>query len=545
MKTFQLLLRLFFGTAALALLVVSIWWLFFSVDGNKAYINGTLTTLNAPIDGTISLPKLTPTDPIAAGERIGEITNPRAAQIEFEYAKASSEHLQAQLRLTSLRVSLQERQEQLAETVVRVASETNLNVQLVQGDIERTKHELEALKAAARTASDKWRRVSDPRVRSALSQNELVEAQGLTDSASALVTAKNAELTAQTSRLDAAKHGWDAQVRQRTYSFNEKVKLEREVRDLQREIGEGELQVKQLAIRLESAEQQRSLAKAAPLSSPIAGCIWSVERRDGSVVKAADIVIQILNPEDRWVEAFVPESQADRLNIGDKAEIKVPGQHETWLASIEGIRSGGGRVLTGQDVAYPPPERVRKVVAVRLRFDGEAPHFSAQDFYGVGKAVTVDFAGVGSLSGWIALLAKSVQTKFDAFVVFASEHTAALSMGEAMSPSPAVSANIAFLLAGMVLGLLFRSLKTKTSATASLAEAYAGTGSSPSLQAVSPSTSTIFNASIGLSAPERLFREPSAPPVSQSVGVKQDHERTKKFVKTKRKQRQHKGDRRK
>ncbi|MBP9090150.1 HlyD family efflux transporter periplasmic adaptor subunit [bacterium] len=545
MKTFQLLFRLFFGTAAVVLLVVSVWWLFFSVDGNKAYINGTLTTLNAPIDGTISLPKLTPTDPISAGERIGEITNPRAAQIEFEYAKARSEHLQAQLRHTSLQVSLQEMQEQLAETLVRVASETKLNVQLVQGDIERTKHELEALKASARTAGDKWRRVSDPRVRGALSQNELVEAQGAKDSANALVTAKQAELTAQTSRLDAAKHGWDAQVRQRTYSFNEKVKLEREVKELQREIGETALQVKQLAARLESAEQQLNLAKAAPLTSPIAGCIWSVDRRDGSVVKAADTVVQILNPEDRWVEAFVPESQADRLNVGDKAEIKVPGQRQTWFAYIEGVRSGGGRVITGQDVAYPPPERVRKEVAVRLRFDAEAPHFSAQDFYGVGKAVTVDFAGAGSLSGWLSLVGESVQTKLHAVAVFGSEFATAMSLDGTMNSSFSVSANIAFLFAGMVFGSLFRSLKTKTSATASFVEAYAGAGSSLSIQTVPPRTSTIFNASTTLSAPERLFREPPVSSTSPSASVRQDHEGTKKFAKTKRKSRPHKGGKRK
>ena len=525
MKTVRSILKGAINCSIIGLMAVSIWWLFFSVDGTKAYINGSLSSVNAPIDGTINLVRLIPTDSVYEGMSLGSVTNPRAAQLELEYNRLRSDHLQLSLKQETMKAALSERQALLEDTLVRVASETKLNVELVEGDMERALQELKGLEASARVANDKWRRVSDPRVRTALSQNELVEAQGLADTANALVTAKKAELTAYRSRLSAAKGGWDAQLRQRTQSFSEKIKLEREVKDLTRDISEAKLQFEQLAVQVKQAEAQLGLARAAALVSQIAGCIWSVERRDGSVARAADTVLQLLNPEDRWVEAFVPESQAGRLGIGDQAVVSVAGLKGSFPATIEAIRSGGGRITAGQDVAYPPPERMRKEVAVRLRFNHEqAPQFSSKDFYGVGKTVTVEFAGSGSLSGLISLVLDNAESRFGQVVPVLASYLGNISLPQVL-PGSALGPAV-YLLAGMFGGMLVSLFIKRTprllpvSGDSAPVPVLSTPPSASSAQSLPQAEGLIHYPSERLSLPERHFQK-SAVVSAGSVGAGQ------------------------
>lgn len=513
MKTLRFILKGIIYCAVGSLMAVSIWWLFFSVDGTKAYINGSLSSVNAPIDGTISLVRLSPTDSVYEGMSLGAVTNPRAAQLELDYNRLRSDHLQLSLKEETMKAALSERQALLEDTLLRVASETKLNVELVEGDMERARQELKGLEASARVANDKWRRVSDPRVRTALSQNELVEAQGLADTANALVTAKKAELTAHKSRLQAAMGGWDAQLRQRTQSFSEKIKLEREIKDLTRDIAETKLRGEQLAVQVKQAEEQLGLARAAGLVSQINGCVWSIERRDGSVARAADTVLQILSPDDRWVEAFVPESQASRLGIGETAIVSVAGTKERFPATIEAIRSGGGRIATGQDVAYPPPERMRKEVAVRLRFSQDkAPQFSSRDFYGVGKTVSVEFSGSGSLSGFIQLVMDNAESRLGQVLPAVASTAESFSLPKVASGSSLLP--VFYLVAGMFGGMLLSVVFRRAPAVVSVCggAGVVSLSNSESLaamkQPVKDSEVRIYYPSDRLSLPERHFQRP-------------------------------------
>ncbi|HNM52315.1 MAG TPA: hypothetical protein PKN86_21515, partial [Candidatus Obscuribacter sp.] len=127
MKTVRFILKGAINCSIIGLMAVSIWWLFFSVDGTKAYINGSLSSVNAPIDGTINLVRLIPTDSVYEGMSLGSVTNPRAAQLELEYNRLRSDHLQLSLKQETMKAALSERQALLEDTLVRVASETKLN----------------------------------------------------------------------------------------------------------------------------------------------------------------------------------------------------------------------------------------------------------------------------------------------------------------------------------------------------------------------------------------------------------------------------------
>ncbi len=101
------------------------------------------------------------------------------------------------------------------------------------------------------------------------------------------------------------------------------------------------------------------------MHAPIAGLVDTRAARAGEVVTAGQPVLTLVNPDDLWVRADVEETYIDRVRIGDKMTVRLPG----------GDEREGTVIFRGVDAAYATQRDVSrtkrdiKTFEIRLRCD--------------------------------------------------------------------------------------------------------------------------------------------------------------------------------
>lgn len=127
------------------------------------------------------------------------------------------------------------------------------------------------------------------------------------------------------------------------------------------------------------ASSDSSTAKSFAIKSPITGLLDAVKTSPGSNVKAGDSLFQIVDLDQVFVSAIVPESEFPRMTTLSGAELEIPGQPQprrlTDLVTI-------GRVVDAPSRTFPVIYRldnrarlvaVNQTVYVRLLFASTAP----------------------------------------------------------------------------------------------------------------------------------------------------------------------------
>ncbi|PSB61987.1 HlyD family secretion protein, partial [Chroococcidiopsis cubana CCALA 043] len=128
------------------------------------------------------------------------------------------------------------------------------------------------------------------------------------------------------------------------------------------------------------------------------GTIWSIDSQSQEIVEANKSIIQLLNCQNLWIEAFINETEANKLVVGQEAEINLDNSSNLrWKGRVETIRAGTGRVEVGQYVVEPPPEIAQRqlpvrVATVRIKVDWQKS-LRSDDFCLAGRSVNVRFIG--------------------------------------------------------------------------------------------------------------------------------------------------------
>jgi HlyD family secretion protein len=116
-----------------------------------------------------------------------------------------------------------------------------------------------------------------------------------------------------------------------------------------------------------TAQQNKADVRLAytEMHAPIAGLVDTRAARAGEVVTAGQPVLTIINPDDLWVRADVEESYIDRVRLGDKMTVRLPGGDEREGTVIfRGVDAG---YATQRDVSRT--KRDIKTFEIRLRCD--------------------------------------------------------------------------------------------------------------------------------------------------------------------------------
>lgn len=135
----------------------------------------------------------------------------------------------------------------------------------------------------------------------------------------------------------------------------------------------------QIAVRrsqLESMKRQQAAAGAqiskarvrldyTEIHSPITGVISVLAARQGEVVNIGQPIASIVNPDDLWVRADMPETYLDRVRLGDHMQVRFP----------DGMQREGTVFYRGVDADYATQRDVSqskrdiKTFELRLRID--------------------------------------------------------------------------------------------------------------------------------------------------------------------------------
>lgn len=162
----------------------------------------------------------------------------------------------------------------------------------------------------------------------------------------------------------------------------------------QRLVAAKEEQLERSRERLKELAQQRELQKESIVVMPMNGLIWSVVGKMGEQIEANKPVLEVINPDHIWVDAFFAERYADDLKPGLPARVESLDSSSAWHGSLSSVRAGVGRLDYDTSVAVPPPELAKRQIAVRVESDWQQP-FSSVEFFGVGRSVRVAFNKTG------------------------------------------------------------------------------------------------------------------------------------------------------
>jgi membrane fusion protein (multidrug efflux system) len=375
------------------------WDTFGQLKSRKAFINGSLVPLRAPINGNLKLIPLRPGQVLPDKQALGSLDNPRTADLEL-----NTEHLKAKViedegELATLKSILAERQK-LYERFSKMGSlQKNYDVSFAQSRLERLQSERADCQKSRDFASSEAQKWDNLAQAGAVPRLEAERRKSEADRSMDGLLSREADMHQAEAQLQAAKHGLVVDGnRTLSYAHTRLNELETEISDLKLRVTDASTHLKEDQFELKKAEGQLALNKHAELKVPSPGVVWSVATRAGEYLSAGQSVATILDPSDRWVETFVTENDLRRIHLGQRVTVQLPGDPQAkFEGRIESIRAGVGRVNPGQIVAVPPPEKSRNEADLHISLQwpqgSEAAKygFGPEEFYGVGRSVEVIF----------------------------------------------------------------------------------------------------------------------------------------------------------
>lgn len=116
-------------------------------------------------------------------------------------------------------------------------------------------------------------------------------------------------------------------------------------------------------------EQARAVLSNARIVAPFPGVVTVRHREVGEVVGAGLPVVSVMNPADRWVRIYVPETRIGTVSIGQAAGI-TSDSHGDRVFDGEVVFIADEAEFTPRNV-QTPEERTKLVYAVKIRVTGD------------------------------------------------------------------------------------------------------------------------------------------------------------------------------
>lgn len=378
---------------------------FSQIRSVQAYVNGEIIFVRASIPGELELKseKIKLSNQLEKGTQIGTIKstveNPRVSVLKIENQQLKTRLQDTQQQLSGVKQQIQNRTKLMnlfrQQTVIQKMLQTKYADQQIKQLEEEIAGEQVRKKVAIADAHRLASLAKEGAETISRSENKIAEAQ----QAEAVVKEAQSRIELAKLNLEATKAGLQLEGT-RTLSYPETRVLELDV-----ELTDLKEQERILSKQIQSIQSQLSITSKELLSqqnvlvmAPKTGVIWSIDSQPQEIVEANKSIIQLLNCQNLWIEAFINETDVSKLVVGQEAQINLNNSSNVqWKGRVETIRAGTGRFEVGQYVVEPPPEITRRqlpvrVAAVRIKVDWQkTPRFD--DFCLAGRSVNVRFVG--------------------------------------------------------------------------------------------------------------------------------------------------------
>ncbi len=365
-----------------------------NVRSRQAFINAEIVKVRNPLAGNLQLKNLQPGQSISVGENIGTVKNLRQSS-ELEVTKQSliSQIEQAKQTVLGVEAQIGDRRKAIAKLEQEANTQQDLGVNYEDQQIDIAKNQLDRALFAANTAKKELERITNLAKQGVFSQDKLERSQLNFNRAQNEVKNARLQVNQAKQKAKAAQAGLQLEG-SRTLGYSEirQRELSTDINDMQQQLAEARVRQQTTEAELVEIDRQLSLNQQAKIPSPTSGPIWSVESKSGEYAEASVPILEVLNCQNLWVEAFFSEQDAGKIYPGKPVKVRLLGAENGDLVSgkVESVRAGSGRIQTGGDIAVPPPDSVRRQVAVRVKLDRPLEANSTQ-FCDVGRSAEVVF----------------------------------------------------------------------------------------------------------------------------------------------------------
>jgi multidrug resistance efflux pump len=339
---------------------------FTSVISLDAVINGVLTDLKAPSEGTISELSVNTGDTTSQDKALLTLKNERVSELKVQEINSRINQQQAELKRIQAKLA---RQLALRQTLVAdQQNQSRLEALEAQQSVAQVISDLQGAKARYQLAQLTYKRTKSLAAAGALSQADL-------DTAGVEMQQSQAEVGTLETRLDALRTNQQATQLGLTLSRNRsnydpRIRLE----ELQLQIADQHQVIQTLQQSIQDGQAELTQAKAdvkrqqtVVVSAPNSGVVWRLSAQRGKFVEQGESLGQVLDCERRWVDVFVDERAVRSLKPGTPATVELYGSSSSVLhGQVSLVRSGIGRLAAGEDVAIPITPNLPRNTQVRV-----------------------------------------------------------------------------------------------------------------------------------------------------------------------------------
>lgn len=404
------LLRILTVSVLLVVIALSLFPRFVSHISTSAFVNAPILIIRSPVEGLMEGQSLETGTQVSRNQHIAVFQE--ADTDQFVLTDLESRLSIAEAAVTAVTTRIKD-----VETIQSSLAERHVNYRQWHSAILR--NEVAALEAQSRGAAARLsalerdvQRNSELFERRLISESvkletstQLVEQQERLDEINARLASGRLQLDALQDDILAGTAGTNT-----SYTLQRQDEIKLELARLRDELIDHKAERDALHSQLVRALAIYEKDNRVTLSSPIDGIIWRSAALSGRPVLPGDEIVEILDCNARYLEAYLPEGLMGAISVGDFAEIRLTGETEAFSAPIVSILGNGARfdhIEFAAQNASPKPGNMRVIIAL----PAESLALDHGKFCHVGRTAQVSIPrDLSSVSRFAALFSNSVKT---------------------------------------------------------------------------------------------------------------------------------------
>ena len=376
---------------------------FSQIRSVQAFVNGEIIFVRASIPGELKLKneKIKLSNQLEKGTQIGTIKstveNPRVSVLKIESSQLETRLQDFQQQISGVKQQIKNRTKLMDLFKQQTVTQRMLQLKYADQQIKQLEEEVareQVRKEVMQRDAQRFASLASSGAETvSRAENKIAEAQ------QAEVVVKEAQSKIELAKLNlqATKAGLQLEgTRTLSYPETRVLELDVELTDLKQQEKNLSKEIQSIQSQLSISNKELQTQQSVSVLAPTTGVIWSIDSQPQEIVEANKSIIQLLNCQNLWIDAFINETDANKLVVGQEAQISLNNSSNVqWKGRVETIRAGTGRFEVGKYVVEPPPEITRRqlpvrVAAVRIKVDWQKTH-KFDEFCLAGRSVNVHF----------------------------------------------------------------------------------------------------------------------------------------------------------
>jgi HlyD family secretion protein len=291
------------------------------------------------------------------------------ALLDDEQVRAREQQAMAAVRQAEARVRLAQHQIAVLEQQLR---QSELGVDQAKADAQGRVNEAEGKLAAAEAqlaqaeasyAQAKWDREAAMRLfkRELIAEQEARRAESNEDAQAAVAAASRRQVEAARGALTAAR----ANLVNPAIRSSQAAAVQGQILQAQADIAAAQAEAERARAQLEEARANR---KDLHVIAPFAATVATRTAEPGEVVMAGTPIVTLVNLEEVYLRAFVPEGQIGRVRVGQPARVYLDSAPATPIEAH--VTRVDPQASFTPENTYFREDRVKQVVGVKLQLRG-------------------------------------------------------------------------------------------------------------------------------------------------------------------------------